>query len=80
MSLSGRVLVWRAGRTLRAANSRRRRQLMRELADYRTDTDRLDLECTLDRYPDAVTAEIREILARQRAWHRRGPSPGLNGA
>jgi len=53
---------------------------MRELADYRTDTDRLDLECTLDRYPDAVTAEIREILARQRAWHRRGPSPGLNGA
>ena len=80
MSLSGRVLVWRAGRTVRAANSRRRRQLLRELADYRTDADCLDLECALDRYPDAVTAEIREILARQRQWHRRGPFPGLNGA
>jgi len=80
MSFSGRVLVWRADRTLRAANTRRRRQLMHELADYRTDADRLDLECTLDRYPDAVTAEIREILARQRQWPRRGPFPGPHGA
>lgn len=77
MSFSGRVLVWRADRTLRAANARRRRQLTRELANYRTDADCLDLESVLDRYPDAVTAEIREILARQRRRGRNRPSPGF---
>lgn len=80
MSLSGRLLLWRAERTLRVANSRRRRQLMRELADYRIDADCLDLERTLDRYPDGVTAEIRDILAQQRLWNRHGPFPGLSGS
>jgi hypothetical protein len=80
MSLSGRLLVWRAARTLRVANSRRRRQLMRELADYRTAAECLDLERTLDRYPDGVTAEIRDILSQQQRWNRRGPFPGFSGS
>ena len=65
MSLSGRLLVWRADRTLRTANAQRRRRLMRELADYRTAADCLDLEAALDRYPDGVTHELRSILGRQ---------------
>lgn len=80
MSLSGRLLVWRADRTLRVANARRRRQLVRELADYRTDADCLDLEGTLDRYPDGVTAEIRDILAQQRRWNGHGPFSGFSGS
>jgi hypothetical protein len=79
MSLAGRLLIWRADRWLRAANSRRRSQLMRELADYRSDADHLDLAGALDRYPDAATAEIRDILARQRRRNRRGLFPGLSG-
>jgi len=41
----------------------RRQQLMRELAMYSTPAQRRDLEAAFDRYPDAVTGEIREILA-----------------
>ena len=45
----------------------RRRELERELAAYSTPDQRRDLEATLDRYPDSVTGELREILARQAA-------------
>src|SRR6266480_345713 len=45
----------------------RRRELERELAAYCTPDQRRDLEATLDRYPDSVTGELREILARQAA-------------
>jgi hypothetical protein len=45
----------------------RRRELERELAAYSTPAQRCDLEATLDRYPDSVTGELREILARQAA-------------
>jgi hypothetical protein len=80
MSLSGSILVWRAGRAVRAANKQRRRQLARELADYRSEADGQDLDAILDRHPDGVTAEIRDILAHQRLWQRRpgfpGPGPG----
>ena len=44
---------------------RRRSELERELAAYTTPTQRSDLEATLDRYPDSITRELREILARQ---------------
>jgi hypothetical protein len=44
---------------------RRRRELQRELARFSTPAQRCDLEATLDRYPDAVTHEIRDILASQ---------------
>lgn len=44
---------------------KRRCQLERELATYSTPAQRCDLEATLDRYPDGITSELREILARQ---------------
>lgn len=47
------------------ANGRRRSELERELAAYSTPAQRCDLEATLDRYPDGITYELREILASQ---------------
>jgi hypothetical protein len=44
---------------------KRRCELERELAGYSTPAQRCDLEATLDRYPDSVTHELRDILARQ---------------
>jgi hypothetical protein len=40
-------------------------ELARQLAAYSTPGQRSDLEATLDRYPDSVTRELREILASQ---------------
>ena len=40
-------------------------RLERELAGYSTPADRSDLEAILDRYPDDVTRELRDILASQ---------------
>lgn len=40
-------------------------QLERELAAYSTPAQRCDLEATFDRYPDSITYELRDILARQ---------------
>ena len=41
----------------------RRQQLVRELAGYSTPAQQRDLTAALDRYPDSVTGEIREILS-----------------
>jgi hypothetical protein len=41
-------------------------ELERELAGYSTPAQRRDLEAILDRYPDEVTVQLRNILARQR--------------
>ncbi len=68
MSLAATILVWRATRAVRVANTRRRRELAAELADYSSEADRQDLEAILDRHPDGVTAEMRDILAHQRMW------------
>ena len=54
------------------ADSPRRRELERELAAYCTPAQRCDLEATLDRYPDGVTRELRDILAGQEAAADRG--------
>ena len=43
----------------------RRAELERELGAYSTPAERRDLEATLDLYPDGVTDELRDILARQ---------------
>ncbi|WP_395729755.1 hypothetical protein [Nakamurella sp.] len=43
------------------------RSLEQEIASYRTEADRLDMEALLARYSDAETAEIREILAAHAA-------------
>ena len=50
----------------------RRRALERELAGYSTPAQRHDLEATLDRYPDDVTRELRDILAGQEVTADRG--------
>jgi hypothetical protein len=50
---------------LPGAASAERTELERELAGYRTNAQRHDLEAMLDRYPDDATRELREILAGQ---------------
>jgi hypothetical protein len=47
------------------ADRKRRRELQRQLAGFSTHAQRCDLEATLDRYPDAITYELRDILASQ---------------
>jgi hypothetical protein len=47
------------------AERRRRSELQHELAGYRTSAQRSDLAATLDRYPDGITCELRDILAHQ---------------
>jgi len=48
-----------------AAERKRHRQLQRELAGFSTPAQRGDLEAALDRYPDTITHELRDILASQ---------------
>jgi hypothetical protein len=55
----------------RSPDRTRRSELERELAVYSTPAQRRDLEATLDRYPDEVTSELREILASQAVARRR---------
>ena len=55
---------------------KRRRELERELAGYSTPAQRRDLEATLDRYPDDITYELRDILARQALAARHTGIPG----
>jgi hypothetical protein len=44
-----------------------RLRLERELGEYSTPAQRRDLEAILDRYPDGITSELRDILGRQDA-------------
>jgi len=39
--------------------------LRREMATYRTESERLDLEATLARFPAEQTSTMRTILVRQ---------------
>lgn len=52
--------------------------LERELAAYSTLGQRRDLEATLDLYPDGVTSELRDILARQVVTTGNGRLPGAS--
>jgi hypothetical protein len=58
------------------ADRMRRAQLKRELAAYSTPAQRCDLEAILDRYPDGVTDEIRDILASQAVASHNSGIPG----
>jgi hypothetical protein len=58
------------------ADQQRRSRLRRELAAYSTPAQRCDLEATLDRYPDGVTYEMRDILASQGVASHRNGIPG----
>jgi hypothetical protein len=55
---------------------KRRSELRRELAGYATPAHRRDLEATLDRYPDGITYEIRDILAGLAVAGRSNGIPG----
>jgi hypothetical protein len=77
--MPGLMMLWAAALIPgdSAADHQRRQQLMRELAAYSTSAQRRDLEAVLDRYPDGVTSEIREILAtRGGAMYNTAPGPG----
>jgi hypothetical protein len=66
-------------RGARAVGSRWRcSRLERELAGYSTPAERSDLEAILDRYPDDVTRELRDILASKAmtAYDDRFPAIG----
>jgi hypothetical protein len=62
--IPGLLSFWRAlmiaGDT--DADRERRSQLRRELAAYSTPAQRCELVAALDRYPDGITCEIRDIL------------------
>lgn len=58
------------------SDRRRRSELRRELAVYSTPAQRRDLEATLDRYPDGVTRELRDILADVAMATRNNGIPG----
>jgi hypothetical protein len=64
MGLREHIVARRAERIARRAARERRLRLERELAAYDTPAARDDLLAMLDRYPDGVTWELREILGR----------------
>ena len=66
MLLPGLMLLM-AAPLLPGSPGAERTKLERELAEYCTNAQRLDLAATLDRYPDDATREVREILASQAA-------------
>ena len=55
----------------------RRSELARELCAYSTTGQRRDLEATLDLYPDGITYELRDILARQVMTAGNNRLPGI---
>ena len=55
----------------------RRSALARELAGYSTPAQRRDLEAILNRYPDDMTRELRDILAGQRRAARTHQFPAI---
>jgi hypothetical protein len=80
VSLPGLLFLWSALLIPASSDADRRRRsgLERELAGYSTPAQRCDLEAILDRYPDSVTYELREILASQAmaAGHNGIPGAG----
>jgi hypothetical protein len=58
------------------ADRERRSQLKRELAAYSTPAQRCELVAVLDRYPDGITHEIRDILAGPPTASHSGAMPG----
>jgi hypothetical protein len=58
------------------ADRERRAQLKQELAAFSTPAQRCDLEETLNRYPDDITYEMRNILASQAVTSHNSGIPG----
>lgn len=59
-----------------AGSTADRSELEQELAAYSSSAHRRDLEATLNRYPDGITYELRDILARQAGTARHSRIPG----
>jgi hypothetical protein len=59
--------LMRPARIVQTGRQARKRysELEHELAAFSTPAQRCDLEATLDLYPDSITYELRDILARQ---------------
>ena len=76
--IPGLLSFWRAlmipGDT--DADRERRSQLKRELAAYSTPAQRRELVAALDRYPDGITHEIRDILTNPPVASRSNGIPG----
>ncbi len=74
------VAMMRLASTVRTRQQahKQRCELERELAEYSTPAQRCDLQATLNRYPDSVTYELRDILTRQAiaAFNNRLPVAG----
>jgi hypothetical protein len=62
MDASARWLVWSTSLRLRRAARERRRQLKRELAEYRTTAERDDLYAAVERCTSPGREEIRRLL------------------
>ena len=75
MDVSARWLVWGTSLRLRRAAWKRRRTLVRELAEYRTTAERDELLAAVDRCPNPGREEIRQLLvnASLRAEMQRTP-------
>jgi hypothetical protein len=67
MDLGARWLVWHTALHLRRAAWQRRRQLVREIGEYRTAAEREDLLAAVERCPGPGREEIRRLLAGA-AW------------
>jgi len=52
---------------------RQRRELLRELAAFNNERDRLDLDTLIDETGGPESAEIRELLRSGRRWSYLGP-------
>jgi len=65
MNTEAMTPTWRDALAARREARTARRRLAREIADFRTPAERLELEAILDRHPVEATQEIRRLLARQ---------------
>jgi hypothetical protein len=54
-------------------------KLGHELTGYLTTAQRRDIAASLDRYPDDVTCELRDIIARSANQARQGDGPAHLG-
>jgi hypothetical protein len=77
MRLPARLIVREANRANRRAARQRRRRLEHDVKFFVTSAERQDLLAALDRYPDRVTTEIRELLIRGAMQHRAQAWPAI---
>jgi hypothetical protein len=64
MDIQTRQIVWRTSLMLRREAWQRHRRLVREIAEYRTPSERDDLLAAVDHCPNAAREEIRRMLMR----------------